>query len=120
MADRERMQHIIVNLLSNAVKFSPPRSPVTIECEKVGNCAAIKVIDAGPGIPDDKLEVIFQPFVQASSGFTRTAPGSGLGLAISRDLARLMGGDVTVESEPGVGSTFTLLLPLGAPPRALP
>jgi signal transduction histidine kinase len=112
VADRERMQHVIVNLLSNAVKFSSPNSAVTIKCEPVGDFAAIRVIDTGPGIPAEKLEVIFEPFVQASAGFTRSAGGSGLGLAISRDLARLMGGDVTVESVPGKGSTFTLSLPL--------
>jgi signal transduction histidine kinase len=119
LADRERMQHIIVNLLSNAVKFSPPASPIRIECEKVGNCAAIHVIDAGAGIPGEKLELIFEPFVQGSAGFTRTAPGSGLGLAISRDLARLMGGELSVESDLGVGSRFTLTLPLGAPQRSM-
>ncbi len=63
--------------------------------------------------------MIFEPFVQGSAGFTRTAPGSGLGLAISRDLARLMGGDLTVESELGVGSRFTLTLPLGPPQRSM-
>jgi signal transduction histidine kinase len=119
MADREKMQHIIVNLLSNAVKFSPPSSPIRIECEKVGNCAAIHVIDSGPGIPGEKLERIFEAFVQGSAGFTRTASGSGLGLAISRDLARMMGGDLTVESELGAGSRFTLTLPLGAPQRSM-
>jgi signal transduction histidine kinase len=113
------MQHIIVNLLSNAVKFSLPASPIRIECEKVGNCVAIHVIDVGAGIPSEQLEMIFQPFVQGSAGFTRTAPGSGLGLAISRDLARLMGGDITVESEVGVGSRFTLTLPLGVPQRTM-
>jgi len=115
LADRERMQHIIMNLLSNAVKFSPPESPIRIECEQVGNCAAIHVIDAGAGIPSAKLEAIFEPFVQGSAGFTRIATGSGLGLAISRDLARLMGGELEVESELGVGSRFTLTLPLGVP-----
>jgi len=115
LADRERMQHIIMNLLSNAVKFSPPESPIRIECEQVGKCAAIRVIDAGAGIPSAKLEAIFEPFVQGSAGFTRIATGSGLGLAISRDLARLMGGELEVESELGVGSRFTLTLPLGVP-----
>jgi len=120
LADRDRMQHIIVNLLSNAVKFSPPGSLVKVECYKVGNCAEIKVIDVGPGISDEMLDAIFQPFVQGSTGFTRTSPGSGLGLAISRDLARLMGGELSVESEKGVGSTFTLSLPLAPLRKAVP
>jgi len=120
LADRDRMQQIIVNLLSNAVKFSPPGSLVKVECNKVGNCAEIKVIDVGAGISDEMLDAIFQPFVQASSGFTRIARGSGLGLAISRDLARLMGGELSVESEKGVGSTFTLSLPLAPSRKAVP
>jgi signal transduction histidine kinase len=79
LADRDRMQHIIVNLLSNAVKFSPRGSLVKVECKRVGNCAVIKVIDAGPGISDEMRDAIFQPFVQGSTGFTRTSSGSGLG-----------------------------------------
>jgi signal transduction histidine kinase len=111
VADRERVQHIVVNLLSNAVKFSPRGSPIVIECLQTEKTVDVRVIDVGTGIPPEKHELIFQPFTQASTGFTRTAGGSGLGLAISRDLARLMGGDVTVASEPGRGSTFTLTLP---------
>jgi signal transduction histidine kinase len=111
IGDRERIQHIVVNLLSNAVKFSPRGSPIVIEAVQRGPLVEIRVIDMGTGISTEKQELIFQPFTQASSGFTRTAGGSGLGLAISRDLARLMRGDVTVVSEPGRGSTFTLTLP---------
>ncbi|MFN2603450.1 MAG: ATP-binding protein [Gemmatimonadaceae bacterium] len=118
LADRDRMQHIIVNLLSNAVKFSPAQSSVKVVCKRVGNCAEIKIIDEGLGISDELLDAIFQPFVQGSTGFTRTSPGSGLGLAISRDLARLMGGELSVQSEEGVGSTFTLSLPLASAGKA--
>jgi signal transduction histidine kinase len=71
----------------------------------------IRVRDTGVGIPADQLGRVFEPFVQVDQGLTRTQQGTGLGLAISRDLARGMGGDLTVESEPGVGSTFTLTLP---------
>jgi len=69
------------------------------------------VRDTGIGIAADKLAMIFEPFVQVRADLTRTAEGAGLGLAISRDLARGMGGDLTVESTPGAGSTFTLALP---------
>jgi signal transduction histidine kinase len=81
----------------------------------------VRVADTGVGIPADKLHQIFEPFVQVQSGLTRTHEGTGLGLSISRELARGMGGDVVVESTPGAGSTFTLVLPraVGAtPPRA--
>jgi signal transduction histidine kinase len=115
VADRERLQQILVNLLSNAAKFSKRGGPVRVECEVRDHLVAIQVIDKGTGISEDKLEEIFEPFVQLSSGLTRTADGSGLGLAISRELARMMGGDVTVESKLGEGSVFTLTLPMSVP-----
>ena len=71
----------------------------------------VRVRDTGIGIPADKLDTIFDPFVQVRSDLTRTAEGTGLGLAISRDLARGMGGDLIAESTPGAGSVFTLTLP---------
>ncbi|MEO8194708.1 MAG: GAF domain-containing sensor histidine kinase [Gemmatimonadales bacterium] len=113
IADRERLQQILMNLLSNAAKFSRRGGWVSVRCEVRDHLVAITVEDKGQGIRADKLEAIFEPFVQLSSGLTRTTDGSGLGLAISRELARLMGGDVTVQSTPGEGSRFTLTLPLG-------
>lgn len=115
IADRERFQQILVNLLTNAAKFSDHGGPVSVRCEVRDHLVAIVVADKGKGIGEDMLEAIFEPFVQVSTGLTRTADGSGLGLAISRELARLMGGDVTVESAAGEGSTFTLTLPLNPP-----
>ena len=114
-ADRERFQQILVNLLTNAAKFSDHGGPVTLHCEVRDHLVAIVVADKGQGIDEAMLEAIFEPFVQISTGLTRTADGSGLGLAISRELARLMGGDVTVQSVKGEGSTFTLTLPLSPP-----
>jgi signal transduction histidine kinase len=116
MADRDRLNQILVNLLSNAVKFSNKGGAVTVTCLVRDHLVAIEVRDEGQGIEENNLEAIFEPFVQLSSGLTRTAEGSGLGLAISRELARVMGGDITVESEPNKGSAFTLTLPL-SPPR---
>lgn len=119
VADYDRLNQILLNLLSNAVKFSQRGGEVRVRCEVVEHLVAIHVEDKGHGIAEDKLEEIFEPFVQLSSGLTRTAEGSGLGLSISRELARLMGGDVTVESTPGKGSTFTLTLPMSTPTAAV-
>lgn len=115
-ADLEKAQQILINLLSNAGKFTPPNGQiaVTAAADVERPCmVAISVEDNGVGIPADKLETIFDPFVQVDPSHTRTTEGSGLGLAISRDLARGMGGDLTARSVVGEGSTFTLTLPLG-------
>ncbi len=117
-ADREKAQQILINLLSNAAKFTPPDGQITITAAADAEhpcMVAISVEDNGVGIPADKLEMIFDPFVQVDPSHTRTAEGSGLGLAISRDLARGMGGDLTARSVVGEGSTFLLTLP-GAEP----
>ena len=110
-ADREKLQQVLVNLLANAIKFTDSGGSITIECVRNGGLVAIKVRDTGRGIAADRQESIFQPFVQVDSSLTRTGDGVGLGLAISRDLARAMDGDLTVQSVPGEGSTFTLSLP---------
>ena len=122
-ADREKLQQILLNLLGNAVKFTnardgvPGRVEVACSLEAgVGGAGAgdrvrIHVRDTGAGISAEELERIFEPFVQVDQRLTRPHAGVGLGLAISRDLARGMGGDLTAESVPRVGSTFTLTLP---------
>ena len=110
-ADPEKLQQIVLNLLTNAVKFTEPGGRLTLTCAPRGDTVAITVGDTGHGIATDHLERIFEPFVQVDARLTRTREGVGLGLAISRDLARGMGGDLTVESTPGAGSTFTLTLP---------
>jgi len=110
-ADADKLRQILINLLSNAVKFTEPGGRVVLGAEGGDGHVRLRVADTGVGIPGDRLERIFDPFVQVDSRLTRMAGGTGLGLAISRDLARRMGGDITVESAPGVGSTFTLVLP---------
>jgi PAS domain S-box-containing protein len=115
LADRDKLQQILLNLLSNALKFTPEGGRVTLELVPVRDGArhgTVRVVDTGVGIPDDKLEAIFEPFVQVGRSLSSPREGTGLGLAISRDLARGMGGDLTVESTLGQGSTFTLTLPL--------
>jgi PAS domain S-box-containing protein len=120
-ADRERMEQVVLNLLTNAIKFTAPGGRVELWWERAGQVARIHVSDTGRGIPADKLEAIFEPFVQVDPALTRSAEGTGLGLAISRDLARAMRGDLTTRSTEGEGSVFTLTLPLGRPlPAALP
>lgn len=125
--DEGRARQILVNLLANAIKFTDQRDAddgrITISAGTAAQASPdarlghdgpwvyIRVEDTGIGIPADRLQPVFEPFVQADMGLTRQRGGTGLGLAISRRLARLMGGDVTVRSTVGVGSTFFLWLP---------
>jgi hypothetical protein len=124
--DQSRVRQILINLLGNAIKFTEARdgepgriivsagSATTASPDARlsgdGPWVYVRVEDTGPGIPADRLQAIFEPFVQADMTLTRAHGGTGLGLAISRRLARLMGGEVTVRSEMGVGSTFFLWL----------
>jgi signal transduction histidine kinase len=111
--DPDKLRQIMINLLSNAVKFTTPGGRVSISCSTRDKTIMLSVEDTGPGIPPDKLEAVFEPFVQLDRGLTRTNDGTGLGLAISRGLARGMGADIALRSEVGRGSVFTLLLPVG-------
>jgi signal transduction histidine kinase len=111
-ADPDRVRQILMNLVMNAVKYTAVGGGhVTLSSTVLPDTVTIQVGDDGPGIPPEKLEPIFEPFVQLASGLTNRQGGVGLGLAISRDLARAMHGDLTVESTVGVGSMFTLTLP---------
>jgi PAS domain S-box-containing protein len=110
-ADKEKTRQILINLVSNAIKFTPPGGSIHIDCEPVDGTVRFLVHDTGRGIPKDKLEAIFEPFIQVNRQFTREQEGVGLGLSISRDLARMMNGELTAESSEGVGSTFMLTLP---------
>ena len=123
--DPMRLRQILNNLLSNAVKFTPAGGQVTLEADVNDSAAGrmvlkVVVADTGRGVDPDRLARIFQPFDQGDSSTARTHGGTGLGLAISRELARLMGGDLTVESVPGEGSRFTLLASLGKADAAAP
>lgn len=115
VADREKVQQILLNVLSNAVKFTPSPGRIAIDVALRDGCPGVvflRVSDTGVGIPREKLEMVFDPFVQVDTRHTRVNDGSGLGLAISRDLARGMGGDLRARSVEGEGSSFTLTLPM--------
>jgi PAS domain S-box-containing protein len=111
LADRAKVEQILLNLLSNAVKFTANGGGIELTCGAEQNVVWFKVRDSGIGIPAEQLESIFEPFMQVGRGLASPKDGTGLGLAISRDLARAMGGSLTVESIEDVGSTFTLALP---------
>jgi PAS domain S-box-containing protein len=124
VGDQSRVEQILINLLTNAVKFTEGGGKVEIRCFRENRSApdsrefdrkkgwlALQVSDTGIGMSENAMARIFDPFVQVERPLTRTRGGTGLGLTISRRLARLMGGDLTVQSQPGSGSTFTLWLP---------
>jgi signal transduction histidine kinase len=108
--DRDKLKQILLNLLSNAAKFTE-RGQVRVAARPEHGWIEIKVTDTGPGIPSDRLDFIFEEFRQVDGGARRQHGGTGLGLSISRHLARLLGGDVFVESKLGEGSTFSIRVP---------
>jgi signal transduction histidine kinase len=126
-ADRDKVLQILLNLLANAIRFTAPEGHVILAATPADRRRAesaprlalptaaphvrFTVSDTGRGIAPDQLQAIFEPFVQVGARLAGKDEGTGLGLAISRDLARGMGGDLTVESTLGVGSTFTLIVP---------
>jgi signal transduction histidine kinase len=118
--DRKKIVQVLLNLLSNAMKFTEPGGEVGIDTVVDEGTVRIDVRDTGSGIGAAQLETIFEPFVQVDASLTRRTGGTGLGLAISRQLTRAMNGTVTVRSQLGAGSTFSLTLPraeLPAVPR---
>jgi signal transduction histidine kinase len=126
VGDERRVGQIVINLVANAIKFTPPGGQVTLSCGAVdespagthlmgaGPWAFLRVADSGTGVPTEQHSVVFEPFVQGEGGLARSKGGTGLGLTISRRLARLMGGDLILESrssEETSGAIFTLWLP---------
>ena len=109
-ADAAKVQQILLNLLANAIKFTARGGTIRLQCQSDWDSVAISVIDSGIGIPADKVEAVFEPFVQIREK-NAMSNGTGLGLAISRRLAIAMGGSLTAASALGKGSTFTLRLP---------
>lgn len=110
-ADSRRVEQVLLNLLSNAIKFTE-QGHIRITCSQKGDAVRVSVADTGIGITPEDLEKLFRPFTQVETGLTRQYEGTGLGLSISKRLVTLMGGEITVESEPGRGSTFSFTLPV--------
>lgn len=109
-ADPDKLKQILINLLDNAIKFSRPDSSVRVHAESVPEGWRVLVEDHGPGVPAEDVPHLFERFYRGQSG--GGAPGTGLGLAIAKNLARLHGGDIALQTSPGQGSTFALTLPL--------
>jgi signal transduction histidine kinase len=113
-ADREKLRQVVLNLLSNAIRFTPPGGCIALSASAVDDhSVAIHVEDSGPGIPEDRREQVFEPFVQLDRTLTQSHGGLGLGLAISRDLARGMKGDLMLDERYRGGARFVLTLPAG-------
>jgi two-component system cell cycle sensor histidine kinase PleC len=111
-ADKRSLKQILINLTSNAVKFTPEGGTITVSAKTRGADALITIVDTGIGIPPRDIEKLGRPFEQVENQFTKSKGGSGLGLAISRSLVELHGGRLTIESEPGKGTTVTVSLPV--------
>ena len=120
-ADRDKLRQLVLNLLGNAVKYTPDGGAISLSCVADAEHVAVRVQDTGVGIPADRQPLIFEPFVQGERALNRPTEGVGLGLAISRELALGMGGTLTLESEVGRGSVFTVTLAraaVSAPPTS--
>ena len=113
VGDSQRLKQILVNLISNAIKFTQTGS-VTVEIAALPSQTEwmMRVTDTGPGIPEESLNTVFEPFKQLADAHKSLRKGYGLGLSITRQLIRLMGGNITLESTVGKGTTFTAILPL--------
>ena len=111
VADERKFKQIMLNLLSNAVKFTPERGTVTVRARRTNRQVEIAVADTGVGIAPGHLQLIFEEFRQVGADYIRKAEGTGLGLALARKFVELHGGTITVQSELGKGSTFTITLP---------
>lgn len=111
VTDKRRFEQVLMNLMSNAVKFTEKGS-ILLSCRREGDSYVISVKDTGIGMEKKELERIFEPFSQIDTGLSRKYEGTGLGLSISKKLLELMGGKIFVESEPGKGSTFTVVIPV--------
>ena len=114
--DKQKVGQILLNLLSNALKFTPAGGRITLRTDALSNqgCVAIAVGDSGVGMSAEQVAIVFEPYVQFENRLTPKAQGTGLGLPIAREMARGMGGELTVQSQADVGTEFVLTLPTAA------
>lgn len=110
-ADRRAVKQVILNLLSNAVKFTPPGGDVSVHIEADGHMIRVSIKDTGIGIDPENIDAVFQPFHQGDARLARNFQGTGLGLPISRALMQMHGGTIVLESEQGIGTIATIMLP---------
>jgi len=120
LSDRRRVEQILINLLANAVKFTDQGGVTLLAQAAPGQPLRLSVQDTGIGIAPEDLAELFKPFKQVEAKSPRPQEGTGLGLAICARLSKLLGGQITAESEPGAGSTFTLELPPEGGPAVAP
>jgi signal transduction histidine kinase len=121
MTDEAKLKQVLINLIGNAIKFTPPSGRVTVSAcidPTTGCPTRIDVADTGVGIPPERLSAIFEAFEQADTDTSRRYGGTGLGLSIARSLCALMGHELVVQSEVGVGSTFSIMLSDARPAQA--
>jgi signal transduction histidine kinase len=116
--DRDKLQAALVNLVGNAVKYTPDGGEVVLRCSADDRWIRIDVRDNGPGIPEDEHEKVFEKFFRGAATQESDHRGNGLGLAFAREIARLHGGDIGLQSVIGEGSTFTMTLPVGGRSRS--
>ena len=117
--DVTKLQQILQNLLSNAIKFTPEGGRVAFKAEADSGSVVLTVTDTGVGVAPEEQDLVFEKFRQSGNPLTREHAGTGLGLSICRELSKLLGGEIVLQSELGRGSTFTVRLPLqlSAEPR---
>jgi len=111
--DPDKLERILLNILNNAIKFTPPGGRIRIQTKKYPQEVRISITDNGIGIEEKDREKLFKPFQQLDQGLNRRHEGTGLGLAIVKEYIQRLGGEITLESQPGKGSTFTLKIPSG-------
>ena len=107
------IRQALANLISNAIKYTPAGGRVQVRAASQDESLVVEVEDSGPGIAPEEQKLVFEKFFRGSSPEVRKQPGSGLGLALARQIVQLHGGQLTLESQPGRGSTFRIVLPLG-------